>query len=120
VAKLTINELHRALGHVAQGTIQYTVKQGLIEGVKLDSASTPEFCDACMKAKATRQPFLEETTNRAHTYGELVHMDLWGPTDNLNTTQTLEYTKDRYNVKIRNERVSPKVPPTTYVGQRMK
>jgi hypothetical protein len=40
--------------------------------------------------------------------------------DNLNTTQTLEYTKDRYNVKIRNERVSPKVPSTTYVGQRMK
>jgi hypothetical protein len=36
--------------------------------------------------------------------------------DNLNTTQTLEYTKDRYNAKIRNERVSPKVPPTTYVG----
>jgi hypothetical protein len=23
--------------------------------------------------------------------------------DNLNTTQTLEYTKDRYNVKIRNK-----------------
>jgi hypothetical protein len=37
-------------------------------------------------------------------------------TDNLNTTQTLEYTKDRYNAKIRNKRVSPKVPPTTYVG----
>jgi hypothetical protein len=40
--------------------------------------------------------------------------------DNLNTTQTLEYTKDRYNAKIRNERVSPKVPPTTYIGRRMK
>jgi hypothetical protein len=30
--------------------------------------------------------------------------------DNLNTTQTLEYTKDRYNVNIRNARVSPKGP----------
>jgi hypothetical protein len=40
--------------------------------------------------------------------------------DNLNTTQTPECTKDKYNVKIINERVSPKVPPTTYVGQRMK
>jgi hypothetical protein len=40
--------------------------------------------------------------------------------DNLNTTQTLEYTKDRYNTKIRNERVSPKVPPTTYIDRRMK
>jgi hypothetical protein len=79
VAKLTINELHRALGHVAQGAVLYTVKQGLIEGVELNSASTPEFCDACTKAKATRQPFPAETTNRACTYGELVHMDLWGP-----------------------------------------
>jgi hypothetical protein len=40
--------------------------------------------------------------------------------DNLNTTQTLEYTKDRYNVKIRNERVSTKVSPTTYIGRRIK
>jgi hypothetical protein len=36
VAKLTINELHHALGHVAQGAIQYTVKQGLIEGCSID------------------------------------------------------------------------------------
>jgi hypothetical protein len=40
--------------------------------------------------------------------------------DNPNTTQTLEYTKDKYNVKIIKQRVSPKVPPTTYVGRRMK
>jgi hypothetical protein len=40
--------------------------------------------------------------------------------DNPNTTQTLEYTKDEYNVKIRNERVSPEVQPTTYVGRRVK
>jgi hypothetical protein len=50
VAKLTINELHHALGHVVQGTVQYTVKQGLIEGMELDSASTPAFCKACTKA----------------------------------------------------------------------
>jgi hypothetical protein len=77
VAKLTINELYRALGHVAQDTILYTVKQGLIEGIELDSASTPEFCDACTKAKATCQPFPAEMTNCASTYGKLVHTDLW-------------------------------------------
>jgi hypothetical protein len=65
MAKLTINELHRALGHVAQGAVQYTVKQGLIEGVGLDSASTLEFYDACTKARATRQPFPAETTMHA-------------------------------------------------------
>jgi hypothetical protein len=51
-----INALHCALGHVAQGAVQYVAKQGLIEGVKLNSASTPEFCEACTKAKAMRQP----------------------------------------------------------------
>jgi hypothetical protein len=56
------------------------VTQRLIEGVELDSTSTPEFRDACMKAKATRQPFPEEMVNHACTYGELVHTDLWGPT----------------------------------------
>jgi hypothetical protein len=40
--------------------------------------------------------------------------------DNSNTTQTLEYTKDKYNAKIIKQRVSPKVPPTTYKGQRIK
>jgi hypothetical protein len=36
--------------------------------------------------------------------------------DNPNTTQTLEYTKDKYNAKIIKRKVSPKVPPTTYKG----
>jgi transposase InsO family protein len=79
VAKLTINELHCTLGHVAQGAMLYTVKQGLIEGVKLDSTSTPKFCDTYTKAKATRQPFTAETRNCAHTYGKLVYTDLWRP-----------------------------------------
>jgi hypothetical protein len=36
--------------------------------------------------------------------------------DNPNTTQTPECTKDKYNAKIKSEKVSPKVSPTTYVG----
>jgi hypothetical protein len=40
--------------------------------------------------------------------------------DNPNTTQTPECTKDKYNAKMKSERVSPKVPPTTYVGRRIK
>jgi hypothetical protein len=36
--------------------------------------------------------------------------------DNLHTTQTLDCTKDKYNAKIKSERVSPKVSPTTYIG----
>jgi hypothetical protein len=51
----------------------------LVEGLEIDPSSVPEFCDVCTKAKATRQPFPDETKNRAATYAELVHTDLWGP-----------------------------------------
>jgi hypothetical protein len=46
----------------------------------------------------------------------------WAPgNDNPNNQQTPEYAKkDKYNVKIMKQKVSPKVSPTTYVGRRMK
>jgi transposase InsO family protein len=77
--KHTIYDLHKALGHVSQTAIIHAVKTGLVKGVELDSTSEPAFCDACTQAKATHQPFPEESKNRARTYGELVHTDLWGP-----------------------------------------
>jgi hypothetical protein len=40
--------------------------------------------------------------------------------DNLYTTQTPDNTKDKYNVTIKSERVSPKVSPTIYIGRRVK
>lgn len=72
-------ELHRVLGHVSQTAVLEAVKKGLIEGVELDSSSQPEFCEACVKAKAARAPFPTESETRALRYGELVHTDLWGP-----------------------------------------
>jgi hypothetical protein len=75
--KLTVCELHRVLEHVTQGAVLHTVKEGLIEGIALDAA---EFCDTCMKAKATHITFPKETQNRVHVYGDLIHTDLWGPT----------------------------------------
>jgi hypothetical protein len=91
------------------------VQQGLIEGVELDSTSTLEFCEACMKAKAMCQPFPEEMANRAHTYGELVHMDLWGPAQTESIAGHLYYisftddfsreTKARF-LKLKSEALS--------------
>ena len=55
------------------------VKKGLIEGIRLDPISTPEFCDACTKAKAVRQPFLEESQNRVEEHsGDAVDDDILG------------------------------------------
>jgi hypothetical protein len=41
--------------------------------------SKPEFCEACVKAKSSREPFPKKSDTRATKYGERVHWDLWGP-----------------------------------------
>jgi hypothetical protein len=81
--KLSVFELHRVLGHVSQSAVKSAVEKGLVAGVELDPASEPEFCEACEKGKAVRQPFPKESKRRAAAYGELIHTDLWGPAQTL-------------------------------------
>jgi hypothetical protein len=52
IAKVSVSDLHRALGHVAQPAVIDTVWNGLIGRVELFSDTKPEFCNACTKAKA--------------------------------------------------------------------
>ena len=48
-------------------------------GIELDLNTKPEFCKACVKATAARQPFPKESSTHATVYGECVHWDLWDP-----------------------------------------
>lgn len=77
--KMTISEAHKKLGHVSSRAIMHAVEKGYITGIDLERGSKPEFCEACVKAKAARQPFPKESETRAEKYGERVHWDLWGP-----------------------------------------
>ena len=77
--KMSISEAHRKLGHLSYGAISHAVLKGYITGIELDSDSKPEFCEACAKAKAAREPFPKESKTRATKYGKRVHWDLWGP-----------------------------------------
>ena len=79
MVKLTISKAHRKLGHIAPLAIKYAIAKGHITGIQLDPESKPEFCKACAKAKAARQPFPKESETRATKYRECVHWDLWGP-----------------------------------------
>jgi hypothetical protein len=101
--KLTIDQAHRALGHISQTTILCLAKEGLVEGVEVDLSSTPEFCEACVKAKASCKPFLDETKNRARTYAALVHTDLWGPAQTTSLGGTTYYISfmDDYTCEIK-------------------
>lgn len=77
--KMSISEAHRKFGHVSCQAISHAVAKGYITGIELEPGSKPEFCEACVKAKAARQPFPQESKTRATKYGERVHWDLWGP-----------------------------------------
>jgi len=44
---LTIDELHRQLGHASHDYIRELLKRGLVTGVELDEDSKPTFCESC-------------------------------------------------------------------------
>ena len=76
---MDINEAHRKLGHMAHAAVKHAIASGKITGIELDTSSTPDFCEACAKAKATRLPFPKCSSTCAAKYGDRVHWDLWGP-----------------------------------------
>ena len=77
--KMSINEAHRKLGHIAHSVICHALSNGLVTGINLDMNSEVEFCKACAKAKLACQPFPQELETWTEKFGERVHWDLWGP-----------------------------------------
>ena len=75
---MSISEAHRKMGHMAHSAIRHAISNGLIAGIELDNNSKPDFCDACVKAKSTWQPFPKESKTRVEKFGKCVHWDLWG------------------------------------------
>jgi hypothetical protein len=50
-----------------------------VTGLQLDTTSTAEFCEACVKAKLSHKPFPKEMNRHTKKYGEVIHTDLWDP-----------------------------------------
>jgi hypothetical protein len=55
------------------------VEKGMVTGINLDLLSKPEFCEPCIKAKATRKSFPKESKTEYKAYGDKVVADVWGP-----------------------------------------
>jgi hypothetical protein len=81
VEGITLDQLHRRMGHISPAIAKKLVSQGFVTGVKLVSAPDAEFfCKSCVYAKATRKPVPKTREGeRAKKFGEEVHSDLWGP-----------------------------------------
>ena len=77
---LSINELHRQLGHVSHERAKLLVKKGLVEGVMLEMDSEVTVCESCEWAKGQRKTISKiREEERRTAVGDEVHSDLWGP-----------------------------------------
>jgi hypothetical protein len=76
----TVDQLHRALGHIAHDSVRKLVAEGHITGVQIDPTSKPSECAACREAKMTKADIPKTRTSLISSkYGEIVHSDVWGP-----------------------------------------
>ena len=78
--RLTLDKLHRRMGHISLDAARKLLKDNMITGVRLEYSPTKNFfCASCVYAKATRKaaPKLRES-ERADVFGGEVHSDLWG------------------------------------------
>ena len=49
---ISLNELHRCMGHVNFQMLHKRVCEGAVEGIELDSSPASSFCEACVQGKA--------------------------------------------------------------------
>ena len=77
---ISIDSLHRRMGHIAPEAARDLVRKGLVLGVELEDEGPPIPCESCEYAKATRKPIRKVRMEpRANAFGDEVYSDLWGP-----------------------------------------
>ena len=77
---LTLEDLHRRMGHIAPEAAKQMVSIGAVDGIKLDLTSTIQSCNFCKYATTTRKPITKtRVTPWAKKFGEKIHSDIWGP-----------------------------------------
>ncbi|EIW56323.1 uncharacterized protein TRAVEDRAFT_91226, partial [Trametes versicolor FP-101664 SS1] len=80
VEEITEMEAHRRFAHVPIRAIKELISRGFITGIKLAPSKEPHTCEACIRAKSTRQPVPSvREGDRAEHLGDEVHSDTWGP-----------------------------------------
>jgi hypothetical protein len=73
-------ELHRRMKHIAPSSARKLIDSGAVTGVKIDPESKESHCNACLYARATRQPIPSVRIRPpAENFGDEVHTDVWGP-----------------------------------------
>jgi transposase InsO family protein len=80
VEMVSVMELHRRMGHIAPASARKLIEDGLVIGLALDPELKEEHCDACIYARATRQPVPKvRVSDQAAHFSDKIHTDVWGP-----------------------------------------
>ncbi|KAJ3475523.1 hypothetical protein NLI96_g11784 [Meripilus lineatus] len=81
IPSLSLFELHCRLGHISYRYLKKLHSSGSLKGLVLDPNRMEETeCPSCIKAKITRAPIEKSRASpRAMKFGDLIHMDVWGP-----------------------------------------
>ena len=84
VWQVSLDELHRRMGHIDVHAVRDLVKHGAIDGVVLTGNIKDFECCVCKIAKACRKsvPKIQEGEWAVEISGE-IHSDLWGPATKL-------------------------------------
>ena len=77
---LTVEELHRRMGHIALEAAKKMVSSGATRGIEVDPSTVLQSCDSCEYAKAMHKPIRKTHMEaRASRFGDEIHLDVWGP-----------------------------------------
>jgi len=80
-SEITLDLMHRRLGHLNKRSVQQLFKKNMVRGVILSEKhlkATPSICECCVRGKMQRTP-LPKASSRKTEILHLVHSDLWGP-----------------------------------------
>ncbi|KAI0258164.1 hypothetical protein BC834DRAFT_796244, partial [Gloeopeniophorella convolvens] len=77
---VSIDDLHRRLGHVGVEACREAVRRGMVAGIRLTNPrAAATLCIECQRAKPSEAPFPKESTTPCATvYGGRVHSNVWG------------------------------------------
>ena len=71
---ITIEKLHRLMGHISLEVVKALVQKGVVEGFKLDKTSKITSCDSCEYGKAHHKAIKKEREfPRASNVGDEIH-----------------------------------------------
>ena len=108
---VSIEKLHRLMGHIAPEAAKALVEKGLVEGFKLeDSSKMLSTCNSCEYGKPRRKPIRKECkAPRAAKIGDEIHSDVWGPSP-IQTIGGREYYSTYTDDHSRYSKLYPSMP----------